>query len=193
MSEAMKEQMSALMDGELDHQVDQTVSDLLHNEELLRTWRRYHILSDVLKGYGPAHIGRGLANSISASIKAEPSILAPQGIRPRSYIKPIAGFAIAASVATMAILGIQREQNDQVNSQPSKLVANQAEVISRPQQLPTQSKFVNVAVAPFTTRNAQKNPRLNSYLVNYYEYRTTQTSMQGMLPYVRIISYESDK
>lgn len=109
MNEAKKEQMSAFMDGEIDGLQKDQVEQILKDPELLDSWSRYHLVSDCLKRNLPEHLDRELAGKISKSIAQEPAIVAPGGLS-RSFVKPAAGFAIAASVAALAIFGMQQQQ-----------------------------------------------------------------------------------
>lgn len=109
MNETKKEQLSAFMDDEIDGLQKDQVEQILKDPELLDTWSRYHLVSDCLKRNLPEHLDRELAGKISKSIHQEPAIVAPGGLS-RSFAKPAAGFAIAASVAALAIFGIQQQQ-----------------------------------------------------------------------------------
>lgn len=109
MNETKKEQLSAFMDDEIDDLQKNQVEQILKDPELLDTWSRYHLVSDGLKRNLPGHLDRELAGKISKSIEQEPAIVAP-GRLSHSLAKPAAGFAIAASVAALAIFGIQQQQ-----------------------------------------------------------------------------------
>lgn len=109
MNEAKKEQISAFMDGETDGRHQTQVSQMLKDPELMGVWSRYHLISDCLKQYMPNRIDKNLAENISISLRKEPAIIAPDR-HAHPYIKPVAGFAIAASVAALAIFGIQQQQ-----------------------------------------------------------------------------------
>ena len=109
MNETKKEQLSALMDDDMGGLQKDQVGQMLKDPELLDTWSRYHLVSDGLKGNLPGYLDRELAGKVSKSIEQEPAIVAP-GRLSRSLAKPAAGFAIAASVAALAILGIQQQQ-----------------------------------------------------------------------------------
>ncbi len=108
MNEAKKEQLSAFMDGEIDGRHENLVDQLLKDPEMLDTWSRYHLISDCLKQCLPERIDNALAENISKSLRKEPTVIAP-GRFAHTLIKPVAGFAIAASVAALAILGIQQQ------------------------------------------------------------------------------------
>ena len=109
MNEANKEQLSAFMDGETDGQRQDLVDQMLKDPELMGAWSRYHLVSDCLRQCLPERIDKELAGNISQALLKEPAILAPDR-RAYPFVKPIAGFAIAASVAALAILGIQQQQ-----------------------------------------------------------------------------------
>ena len=109
MNDSKKEQLSAFMDGEIDGQDKNLVGQLLKEPELLDTWSRYHLISDCLKHHLPEHIDKDLAGNVSKSVQKEPAIVAPVRLS-HPLIKPITGFAIAASVTALAILSIQQQQ-----------------------------------------------------------------------------------
>ena len=122
MIEAKKEQLSAFMDDEIDGQHKSLVSQLLKDAEMLGTWSRYHLISDCLKQWLPERVDTSLAENISKSLRKEPAIIAPS--RPtHTFVKPVAGFAIAASVAALAILGIQQQQPGGSHELPQDMLA----------------------------------------------------------------------
>ena len=109
MNNSNKEQLSALMDDEFDGLEKNQVEQILKDPEALETWSRYHLISDSLRGNLPEHLDRELAEKVSGAVAKEPAIVAPARL-PRTLAKPVAGFAIAASVAALAILGVQQQQ-----------------------------------------------------------------------------------
>ena len=117
MNETKKEQLSAFMDNEIDGSQKDLVDDLLQEPELLDTWSRYHLISDSLKQGLPESVDRNLARNVSEALRDEPAILAP-GRLAHPLLKPVAGFAIAASVTALAILGVQQQQLDGPHETP---------------------------------------------------------------------------
>lgn len=109
MNETKHEQLSAFMDDETEGRQQELVDDLLRDPELLDTWSRYHLISDCLQRNMPAQVDRELPEKVAAALESEPAILAPTRF-PATVVKPVAGFAIAASVAALAIFGIQQQQ-----------------------------------------------------------------------------------
>ena len=212
MSDLLNERLSQLMDGESEDADGRIIDDLLHNPVRRDTWWRYHLIADVLRHDTDILAHRNLADRISKALENEPVVLAPRPLLQRNWVKPVAGFAIAASVAVVAILGLQQNNNNAVNSvaQMPQTVARSvpqfSDTVARPIQelttipTPIVRQFKPQAqLASVETREEEISPmtspvdsRMNSYLLNYNEYRSTETQMQGMLPYVRIIAHESE-
>ena len=113
-----------------------------------------------------------------------------------SWHKPVVGVAIAASVAILAILGVQQGGNNGVTDAPE--VQSVAQIQTNPSApgqfstLPAQYVNGQSINAPAITTSAS-SARMNSYMVNYNEFRTSGTKMQGMLPYVRIIANDAEE
>jgi sigma-E factor negative regulatory protein RseA len=192
MSENSREQISALMDGELGNESKSIIQALGKNDEHRRTWARYHLIRDCLHGNLPEHIDLDIAARVSEAIKSEPSIVAPS--HTTNVLKPVLGFAIAASVAVIAILGIQQTNTTPSLSLPSQSIAIQQSIPAKQQlasNLIEQGYSQRVQQLPVATQ-IDAGSRLNRYLVNYNEYRAN-AGMRGMLPYVRIVSYETEE
>lgn len=187
MSEDRKEQMSAMMDGELDAV---TIDPIINSPDFSDSWTRYHLISDSLQQQLPESIDTGLAARISSDIEKEPHLLAPVTELRAGYLKPVAGFAIAASVAVVAILGIQQ------NSTDSATEANVSVAFSSPVNPVIESQLPVAANSPTEAQLRQvksdAQARMNSYLVNYSEYRTN-AGLQGMLPYARTVTHENNR
>lgn len=190
MNEQKREQLSALVDDELTHEVSPVVNNLLEDKEAKETWARYHLIGDSLRGHLPEHIG-DVSSNVSQAIASEPTILAP---RKKSFdlMKPVMGFAIAASVAAVAIFNVQQakqipETGQQAIAQPS-IATNQpslAASIATPQLVNQKKGQAQV----YQAKNV--DPRLNRYLVNYNEYRAS-TGVGGMPPHVRMVANEAE-
>ncbi len=191
MSEQRKEYVSALVDNELDTDTESVLDDVLKTASLKNTLARYHLISDSLKQNIPESVDVNLAEKIAAKIDGEPTVLAPQARSTNNvFLKPVAGFAIAASVAAMAILGIQQNQEGTMNQRQELLsFTPQANVNTI-----TPQNVVNSTPSEAQLRLVKANTRarLNSYLVNYNEYRTN-SGVQGMLPYARTVTFENNK
>jgi sigma-E factor negative regulatory protein RseA len=106
--ERLAESLSALMDGESTeletHRILKEVgSNSSATDSARRKWQRYHMASSVMSGDPVAKIDFSAA--IAAAIEAEDR----HRINPLRQFAGIAGrFAIAASVAMVAVLGVQQ-------------------------------------------------------------------------------------
>ena len=73
----MKEQISELMDGELDHSnVDSIFAEFKKNRELVKDWEAYHMIGAVIRR--PSSFQSfDIAEKVREQLKHEPSILVP--------------------------------------------------------------------------------------------------------------------
>ena len=188
MSEKRKEQLSALVDGELLSHIEPAVDEMLKTAELKDSWARYHLIRDTLKQNVPPQLDFSFGQRVSASIASEPTILAPTGST-NTLLKPIAGFAIAASVAVMAILGTQQNQDD-VSSEEQTIVSLQPQTMTNSAPLRT----VSLSDSGISSDREldESRARLNNYMLNYNEHRS-QSGFQGVLPHVRTVTFESNR
>lgn len=126
---ANKEQISALMDGDLSDA--ELLNELGQDSDLQDTWGRYHLIGDAMRGDLPVNLQLDLSDSIMAALEDEPTILAPKPVETPPVLQPAAApvktdsnvvplfrrvgqqlgqYAIAASVAAAVIFGVQQYQ-----------------------------------------------------------------------------------
>ncbi len=174
-----KEWLSALADGELQGDALQRGLDALRKDpELQASWYSYHLIRDSVSSNLNDEVAPLLHQRISAALEDEPTILAPQ-TRRRTWVKQAAGLAIAASVAGIAVIGVQ--QMNTVDAGPAvQSLAQQQEYI---RMEPTQ-------VAAAKEKETSNNEALDRYLVNHNEY-SANSGIQGVLPYVRIVGHKA--
>lgn len=112
MSDSVKEQLSAYLDGELSRdEVALLARRVGRNAEIGASLGRYALISESLKGDRPAAASAGFAANVMAALDAEPTIAARSSISAPTWprrLRPVAGLAVAASVAAVVILSIQR-------------------------------------------------------------------------------------
>lgn len=174
MNEQKFEKLSAVIDGEsaLD---DKLINELGTDTEMLAHWQRYHLIRDTLSNHLPEHGVVDISASVAASLRDEVTILAPVRKRITARImKQAAGLAVAASVATLAVVSVQTTQTAKNESIPSALARIEQPRIDRS------------AIAQTRLRNQAIQSKLSDYLVNHNEYSVT-ARMQGMMPYMRIV------
>ncbi len=188
MNEQKREQLSALVDDELTQEASSVIESLLEDNDAKQTWTRYHLIGDSLRGHLPGHI-EDISGNVSQALASEPTILAPAkkstSRASSNLMKPVMGFAIAASVAAVAIFNVQQAKQLPETGQPviaqSSIATSQPSLATSPQLVNQQSAQAQV----YQVRNA--DPRLNRYLVNYNEYRAN-TGVSGMPPHVRMVA-----
>ncbi len=182
------EQISALMDGELATEaLPGLLSELNDDERLRARWQRYHLAGHALRGDLPAPAWPDLAARVSAALDAEPTVLAPTRTAPprraARLARPLVGMAVAASVAALAIVGLQSftASPPAVRFQGvSKEVSVAALGLPSARRLGTHWGLDQPAV----------ESQLNSYLVDHGEYARA-TNWVGMLPYATVVGYDA--
>lgn len=186
MSEQIREQLSALLDGELPAQERDLLLARLARDSALRThWSNYQLIGDGLRKGLPPQIDPGLADRVMLAIEALPAQNAGTSSVVRRVLKPLAGLAVAASVAVVAVLAVQQSRA------PTPGTAQVAS--SQPAQSQTYVRVQGTRwqAQPGNVQAPQVDNRLNEYLVNHSEYATSG-GMPGMLPYVRIVGYDQE-
>ncbi|HUO79952.1 MAG TPA: RseA family anti-sigma factor [Steroidobacteraceae bacterium] len=114
MSDILNEQLSALLDGELPPEETSLLLKRLGREAALaQRLGRYRLCGDVLRGES-VQPRADFALRVSAAIAAEPPLPAV-GVAPRRpaavrRLTPLAGLAVAASVAMVAVLVLRQGQ-----------------------------------------------------------------------------------
>lgn len=174
MSEQKYEKLSAIIDGEVE--IDDKLLQELHSDADLRSqWQRYHLIRDALDNHLSDTGVADISDRVMAALKDEPTVLAPPHKRiSQKIIKQVAGLAVAASVATIAVISVQTTQvADKEGS---------GATIARIEQ----PHIDQSAIAQARLRNQAVQSKLSGYLVNHNEY-SVSARMQGMMPYMRIV------
>ncbi len=197
-----KEQLSQIADGELSsHQTDTLLSSLQDNTDIRESWMAYHLIGDVMRDNSASVVDLDMADRLRTLIENEPAILAPRKKR-TTFLKPVAGFAIAASVAAIAVLGVRNLDQEmapyQATNEQVAQTSNSATTVTAktivpviPQAAPSYARTVEFSSEPTQAGFEQQFPaatdRINSYMINYNE----QQGGFGMMPYARVISFDS--
>jgi sigma-E factor negative regulatory protein RseA len=99
----MKEQLSALVDGELDMDASPHLYTALRKStEAAECWSTYHLIGDVMRGDLP--LQAGLQARIMQQLESEPVVLAPRR-RLREMLHSGYTMPVAASAAAVAFVG----------------------------------------------------------------------------------------
>ena len=198
MNEKHAELTSALLDGELDVETsDRTITRLLDRTSNERTrFGRYRLIGDVMRGESAVYAS-SLADQVSAALEDEPVVLAPRR-RSVAWTRPVAGAAIAASVAAAAIFvapqiltGVSPENG----TAPQQMVAT----TPRPALQPTlvaagnnpQSSSAPAAANATSWQALDKTleDRLNRLVIEHHEFGG-RTGINGPVAHIGLVSYD---
>lgn len=164
-----QEWVSAAVDGQTD---EQTMAELAADTHSHDKWRNYHLIGDAMRGELPQTMAFDLSKSIAAAIDLEPAIVSPQFTavkaatapqqmsanatysRVVSLFKQFGQYAIAASVALFAIIGVQNfNQTADDATSPSPVL------ITRP--LVGSASPVSLQTGPVQQNQSYTNDQMN--------------------------------
>ncbi|HAJ93098.1 MAG TPA: hypothetical protein DCO71_10880 [Gammaproteobacteria bacterium] len=181
MTEKLHEQISALVDDELAEAEQVLLIKRLEGDVTLRnSLLRYQLISDSLQNHLPRRIDPDFNIGIQLALQDDPDVQAGPARLTRLF-KPVAGLAIAASVAVVAVLSLQSVRQEVPSATAAIATA------------PVTTEPAGSDVAPLLANNPDYSssdaPGLDVYLANHNEYATNR-GMQGMLPYVRLVGHD---
>jgi len=194
MSKHVNESLSALMDGESDEREQERLLNLMSAVDqaaLKSKWARYHLISEGMQG-DVLLLKGDFASSIREAIENEPVVLAPRALKvtkvQNKWLKGVAGFAIAASVALVSIVGLRSLQNENGG------VDSQMALQAPPTMLLQPRQDVRLVTAPlhgtrWDVHRSTVEKRLNGYLATHTEH-TVLGEVQGVVPYSRLVGYD---
>ena len=179
-----REQISALMDGELDEARARALCAQIRNDETWECWASWHVIGDALRSECIAQ--RGFNKRFAERLAAEPTILSPgsaagapfrlsgfQGaLSARRIQYAMAAGAMLAAVGLVGWFGVQEFRlgpglNELASAAPARASTTTAPIVS------VASRKAQVGISP--------------YLLVHQEYSPT-TAMQGVRPYVRTVA-----
>ncbi|WP_019529950.1 sigma-E factor negative regulatory protein [Dasania marina] len=211
MSEQLREALSALKDGETDELELRRLLKQGDTQEQDQHWQSMHRMADVMAGRdGQAFLQWDISAKVAAAIADEPAHnvnetpAAPKIAR--NWYKPVAGFAVAASVTMAIVLGGQSLMTPNTgltpaantlasgNSgrvYPAQLAANGVGNVTvsatLAQQWPTPGTGLSRAIEKGDLTAEQ---RLHQYMLEHTE-QSSLNNGQGMMNFARVASYEA--
>ena len=213
MMKEQHEELSALMDDYHPDEHNQSlVDDLLKDVNQRYTLRRYQLISDVMRNEIPAAIQFDFSERVMAQVEKEnvpgrdPAVPVRKVEKQPSFLwslifKPVAGVAVAATVAFVAVSLLTPKLSDQGASQ--ELASSSSSLkVEKLVSLPIITNAVRVsssgsanAVPGGMNWKIKRNEpavqkKLNSYLINHHE---NSNSMQGIIPQVRVVGFDVQK
>jgi negative regulator of sigma E activity len=191
MTDALNEQLSACLDGELPPaELDLLLKRVGREAELRAAIGRYSLIGEAMRAERPAVASRDFASKVMAAVGSEPTQAqtpAPM-VRPKvaqkpaaaerssgmspaviRYLRPAAGMAIAAGVAAVAVLTMQPTGQSDLGAVSTPLIASNQPAANEPVVAPdAESSYV----VPTSTTQSAFIPatRLTNYVVAHSEY-----------------------
>ena len=151
----MKDQLSALIDGEFDiESSEHLITSTKAGGELKNCWAHYHLIGDAMRG--ETHMSQGFSARVMSALETEPALLLPNlsSIKIPSidaasrasaaqsvYTKSTKFWSVAASVAAVMFVGVMVLQQ-QINQ------ADALAPVEIAQSVPTEYLQAHQAAAP---------------------------------------------
>ena len=168
------EQISSLMDGELDaDQAGRQFTRLKNDPQAQANWEIFHLIGDAMRG--DSVVSRSFSERLHARFAEEPTVLAPRRSRVRQAV-PYA-LSAAASLSAVALVG---------------WIAFYSPLSPQPQMAldPSAAPVPTVAVAAPQEQqlpNVPSEGAMNGYIMAHQEF-SPSTAIQGVAPYIRTVS-----
>ena len=183
MSNKHAEKLCAMMDGELGQSETRFLLRRLgHEQHLIARWKRYHYSRAVLRGDNLG-IQVCLCDRISVAIAKEPvptpghssaSTLLP------AWLRPVAGFSLAASVALAAFTLVQDEQITPVSDQTMNNANASASESGKLPSMPLRAIPASAGSAPY-------NSRLQAYVMRHNAVASSRRG-RDLVPYIYLVT-----
>lgn len=190
-----KEKISAFLDNDM-HRDELMSFSLSAEQDDAKVAQRYQMIGDSLRGevsdssfvdvsaaVREALANENIADQVAAapgSSKSEPATEKTGLFDLSGWFKPLAGMAVAASVAVVMVVTVTQQEGPAIAPVATN-ITTQPEV-----QLAVEDN------TPLQTTVENKDTDLNPYINQHLEF-ATQDTLQGRMPYVRAVSFEQKK
>jgi len=209
-----RENLSALIDDYQQSESDQSLlNDVLGDVNQQYTLRRYQMIGEVMRNETPEAIKLDFAAGVMSQIENESVLQVKQqpAIKESQQstwswsvlFKPVAGLAVAATVAFVAVTGLQLQPAavDQAESVVSvddsrakvEFLASMP-VINRGLSTVSVNAKNSTSQSGMNWKIKRNGPeiqkKLNTYLVKHNEF---SNSLQGIIPQARVVGFDAKK
>jgi sigma-E factor negative regulatory protein RseA len=170
MTDAVNEQLSTCLDGELPAaELDLLLKRLERNPELREALGRYTVIGEALRHAKPVVASRSFADKVMGAVDQEPAVARRRVRIPPAVLRslrPIAGIGVAATVAAVAIFSVQ-----QAGVAPGPIAANQPTTATTAVVAQSDDDAASYIVPTNTSQSAfVPATRLTNYVVAHSEY-----------------------
>jgi negative regulator of sigma E activity len=181
----MKDIVSEIIDQQVDpSELGEAINQVVRDRAACERWRNYHLIGDVIRGEVNT-TGACMMNRLQRTMEQEPTVLAPVVDAERVDSKPnpdawkSAGlFAVAASIALMAVLTLTPE---------SSTLINEGSVIAKHDQASTEGV---IAITDAQRQQQKFEAEFGQMLVEHGEFTATP-GLNGLIAYAKMVSNEN--
>lgn len=180
MTDKLLEQVSVLADDELNAGEAELLLARMERDPALRdAWERYFLVGEAMRGSLPEARFRDLASGVAEAIAGD-AVSAPSPVHGlREFLRPVAGFAVAASVAVIAVFTLREPVN------------LPGEVVPRGGDAPVAAPLMSSQAVGFSgVRSPELQNQLRTYLLNHSEH-SGSPRIRGVMPYVQLAAHDS--
>ena len=210
---SLTEHLSALLDDEAGSFEQRRVLDeLKSNDDLYKNLSHFALIGETMRSRASVTVADShFLAGIHAQIEAEPvyhevqlednKIYATKNAtnstanlvakNQKSWLRPIGGFALAASVAAVSVIGVQNYQ--QANQPTKTIVTTQAVNVIKPAQVATTVIEDATSNKSVNNKYRQANAHARSFLKRYVDSHMEYASTSTFVPSVRTIAYADYK
>ena len=159
----MKQEISALMDGELfDDEAEALLDKIKRSPDNHDEWHLYHVVGDVLRQSD--HFYADMSSGLRERLRVEPTVLAP-----RSRVKQKVKWFVLSAAASVMAMALVAWMSLQISSEPN-------------QQISLHQKLDALHPASFPVK-----PAMNDYLMAHQEF-SPSTEVQGAASFIRTVA-----
>lgn len=183
MTDKLLEQVSALADDELDsREAEMLLQRMQRDDKLRNAWERYHLVGEAMRSALPKATDLDLAARVATVIENDEESVHPVfANRIMQQLRPVAGLAVAASVAMLAVFTLQGP-DDVGPFEVVPIAGNPPATV--PLIAPRRVDFSGV-------RSPELQDQLRSYLLDHSEHSGSAKLRGGVMPYVQIAAQDT--
>jgi sigma-E factor negative regulatory protein RseA len=195
MSEQIREQVSAFLDGELpDSETELLLKRLTRDGELRESFGRYALIGESIRGTSRGLLTRGFAGRVNMAIDGEPIAAVGQVRESRApgWWRPFAGAAVAAGVAAVAVVALQQRADAPTLRAGPAAAPMTAQITTATPALPQTPREAISYTVPATSPAAPSGmpqARLTNYVLAHSRY-SSGLDLRGVLADLLIESDE---
>lgn len=187
MSKENLDDLSAFADGELSATECRFFARRLgHDQALQQNWQRVHLIRSCIQGNGAA--GLDIANRVSLAIEAEPALDAQHEVKPEAktearWLRPVAGMAVAASVAAATLMVLREPALTPTDPLPLADTALQQSSSGTDELVLIPTVAPPVSNVSLSNQQSNRNMQLRQYLLRHNE-----EAARGVFNYIYLTS-----